>query len=129
MKESNGLVGIRMLITRSFPQRPEVLIPDSKGSQPEPPAQPPSPERDASPSKPSPPLVPEPVQPLGTQGHPIDQLLLDADKAWQAQRTQRSKSFKDIVKKYRRQHGRHPPPDFDVVRYIGIAPMNEMKWL
>ena len=45
--------------------------------------------------------------------HPISLLMAEADKKWKAYEDQRSKTFKQTVKKYRRKYGRHPPPGFD----------------
>ncbi|KAI4201851.1 MAG: hypothetical protein LQ346_002055 [Caloplaca aetnensis] len=44
--------------------------------------------------------------------HPISQLMADADKSWADYENSRSTTFRQTVSKYRRKHGRHPPPGF-----------------
>jgi hypothetical protein len=46
--------------------------------------------------------------------HPISLLIAEADKRWRAYDESRSTTFKQVVDKYRQNHGRHPPPGFDV---------------
>lgn len=47
--------------------------------------------------------------------HPIRQLMQDADTAFERYNADRSKTFKETVKKYRKRYGRHPPPGFKEV--------------
>lgn len=93
-------------------QSPESFVPQSEIKPPKPPSLVPAPTASQSPQQ-------QPTSAQATQipkeGHPIDWLIRDANKEWEARRTQRSKSFKDVVKRYRIKHGRHPPPDFDLV--------------
>ena len=50
--------------------------------------------------------------------HPISKSIADADKRWRQYEDGRSLTFKETVSKYRRNHGRHPPPRFkDWYRY------------
>ena len=51
--------------------------------------------------------------------HPIRALILEADAAFEQYERGRSQTFKQTVKRYRREHGRHPPPGFKEV-YIHI---------
>jgi hypothetical protein len=44
--------------------------------------------------------------------HPIRGFMRNADEAWKAYEKGRSRTFKETVAKYRRKHGRHPPPGF-----------------
>ena len=47
-----------------------------------------------------------------TDNHPISALMAEAEKNWRKYEDNRSKSFRDTVKNYRRKYGRHPPPGF-----------------
>lgn len=51
-----------------------------------------------------------PIDPV--DNHPISALMADADKRWRKYEDNRSKSFRDAVKTYRKRYGRHPPPGF-----------------
>ena len=51
-----------------------------------------------------------PYVPIDT--HPISRLMEEANKQFKAYDDQRSLTFKQTVKKYRRKYGRHPPPGF-----------------
>lgn len=44
--------------------------------------------------------------------HPITLLMQEADKQWRKYEDERSTSFRQTVKTYRRKYGRHPPPGF-----------------
>jgi len=44
--------------------------------------------------------------------HPISTLMKEADEKWLEYDETRSTTFKETVSKYRRKHGRHPPPGF-----------------
>ena len=44
--------------------------------------------------------------------HPISLLMQEADKNWRKYEDDRSTSFRQAVRTYRRMHGRHPPPGF-----------------
>ncbi|KAJ5180643.1 Lipopolysaccharide-modifying protein [Penicillium capsulatum] len=45
-------------------------------------------------------------------GHPIGSLMREANDRWHEYEDNRSKNFRDTVRKYRQTHGRHPPPGF-----------------
>lgn len=45
-------------------------------------------------------------------GHPIANLMKEADRQWWEYENGRSKSFRQTVAKYREKYGRHPPPGF-----------------
>jgi hypothetical protein len=45
-------------------------------------------------------------------GHPIANLMKEADRQWLAYDNDRSTSFRQTVAKYRETYGRHPPPGF-----------------
>ncbi len=47
--------------------------------------------------------------------HPISILMMEADERWTAYNEGLSTTFKTTVAKYRRDHGRHPPPGFKEV--------------
>ena len=51
-----------------------------------------------------------PIDPV--DNHPISALMAEADKRWRKYEENRSKSFRDTVRNYRRRYGRHPPPGF-----------------
>lgn len=44
--------------------------------------------------------------------HPISELIKEADQKWRMYEDSRSSTFKEVVSKYRRRYGRHPPPRF-----------------
>jgi hypothetical protein len=45
-------------------------------------------------------------------GHPIANLMKEADRQWLAYENDRSTNFRQTVAKYRETYGRHPPPGF-----------------
>ena len=47
--------------------------------------------------------------------HPIRGLMHEADRKFKGYEADRSLTFNDAVKKYRRKYGRHPPPGFKEV--------------
>ena len=47
-----------------------------------------------------------------TDNHPISALMAEAEKNWRKYEDNRSTSFRNTLKKYRRNYGRHPPPGF-----------------
>ena len=51
-----------------------------------------------------------PLEP--TDAHPITVLMQEADKRWRKYEDERSTTFRQTVKTYRRKYGRHPPPGF-----------------
>lgn len=51
-----------------------------------------------------------PLEPV--DAHPISLLMQEADNKWRKYEDDRSKSFRETVRNYRRRHGRHPPPGF-----------------
>ncbi|KAL9104844.1 MAG: hypothetical protein Q9163_000230 [Psora crenata] len=54
--------------------------------------------------------VDTPLDPV--DNHPIATLMQEADTAFRKYEDERSKSFRETVRTYRRSHGRHPPPGF-----------------
>ncbi|TKA67561.1 hypothetical protein B0A55_09178 [Friedmanniomyces simplex] len=62
--------------------------------------------------------------------HPIRALMEDARWRFHAYNSDRSKTFKETVEKYRRTYGRHPPPGFkQVCRYIkSVVGAGPMMW-
>ena len=51
-----------------------------------------------------------PLEPV--DAHPISLLMQEADKNWRKYEDDRSTSFRQTVRNYRRKYGRHPPPGF-----------------
>lgn len=51
-----------------------------------------------------------PLEPV--DAHPISLLMQEADKQWRKYEDGRSTSFRQTVRTYRREYGRHPPPGF-----------------
>ncbi|KAG8530489.1 uncharacterized protein KY384_004992 [Bacidia gigantensis] len=54
--------------------------------------------------------IDDPLEPV--DNHPIVTLMQNADKEFRFYEENRSKSFKETVRKYRTRYGRHPPPGF-----------------
>ena len=52
----------------------------------------------------------DPIDPI--DNHPISSLMADASKKWRKYEDNRSTSFRDTVKNYRKRYGRNPPPGF-----------------
>lgn len=66
-----------------------------------------------------PPILQEEVD----DDHPIRHLMHYADAQFRQYDQDRSRTFKETVEKYRRTHGRHPPPRFkEVIQSHGLAP-------
>ncbi|KAL8420776.1 hypothetical protein RB594_003543 [Gaeumannomyces avenae] len=73
------------------------------------------------PRPPQQPLLRGPEQPAtlpssgdGGAGHPIDQLMREADARFDAMLVRESRSVEEAAVRYRERRGRHPPPGFDM---------------
>jgi Glycosyl transferase family 90 len=64
------------------------------------------------PSSPKSYAPPEPASTHIPDAHPITTLMKEADARWRVYESSRSRSFRQVVEKYRSKYGRHPPPGF-----------------
>ncbi|KAH7354256.1 hypothetical protein B0T11DRAFT_231260 [Plectosphaerella cucumerina] len=65
-------------------------------------------------------------QPAGAAGtHPISNLIRDAAKEFEAQKSRQSKTLKEAVAEYKRRYGMPPPPHFD--KWYEFARSNDVQ--